>query len=170
MFNLLPVDMKDAGGYVLDEQGAVTDIDFGDMKTWVDLHLVVWRFSEEEMEARVAGITKCIEDAKRFKLRCQKASKGAHPPNHCIMGVGRKTIEGVVVGDNGWDFKSYPECDGDGRFGESVCKVPVAANCAKTWRVEAKHDRVLDDSAMLVDVLKELREGVGAEDVKVGMV
>lgn len=72
-----------------------------------------------------------------------------------------------------FDDLAFDTVPGDSRFGVQICLPPPGCSCGKVVMTTKRHDKLLDDGAVIAGLLKEMREekaggGVDVAGVEIG--
>jgi len=103
-----------------------------------------------------------VNQARTFKSERMNMDFAEHPPSVIIAGVGTKTDVSLLADGN---FKTS---DGDRRFSrECVVLKDLLSNGGKVFEVQKTHDKLLDDTELVINLLAELNDAGKADQIGV---
>jgi pimeloyl-ACP methyl ester carboxylesterase len=140
------------GKRVLDRDGGEVDVDLFDPDAWTRHRLGVFAVPGADTPAVRAHLERALATGARFRRSLEpRASTRLRTPILVVTGRGHATPTQIVRGGpravRGWDFRSAPAVDGDGRVraGASTPPAPLAyEQCFTT----AEHGDMLSDPAV----------------------
>lgn len=133
--------------------GKPLDVDWYDPACWRARGLGVYAGSVEPDMVAHHGRAMASARARRALLSDPGALADTTMPIAVLTGVGRECVHTIRLSKRGWSFRGHEVRDGDGRVSATSTRLLVDLP-HRHWTTTLAHDRLLDDTAVLGEILE----------------